>query len=78
MFWKERPVSKQEVSAEFGTGAKKQGKEGRPGKHSLGSTGGTDGLGRLQLFGCVSDDHEYWVWQNSKSVELVLSLTLSL
>lgn len=56
------------ISAEFATGAQKQGKEGRPGEHSLGSTGGMDrGRGRLQLelFGCVSDDHEYWVWQNS-------------
>ena len=40
-------MSEQEVSAEFGTGAKKQGKEGRPGKHSLGSTGGMDGGGEV-------------------------------
>lgn len=65
-------MAEQGISAVFETGAQKQGKEGRPGEHSLGSTGGMDrGGGRLQLelCDCVSDDHEYWVWQNSKSVD---------
>lgn len=35
-------MAEQGISAVFETGAQKQGKEGRPGEHSLGSTGGMD------------------------------------